>query len=233
MIRATIAGFTLVVASLCLPLPATAASCSSVMTATRTRDDRTQVTVMINGDAATSAGTLIAYGGDIAWSGSLPARPSGVTFTPWKTRWFSVRSGGPIEGLEFRPEAEACSLHAVVRASSQIRAPVINDVIVLSHSAPDELARCATPFVDGRVLRAWPSDVPPMAQQQGIGGRVVVLVALDDHGTQQRVSVARSPSAILNSSALNAARQSTYSPAIFRCEPVAGAVEFYVDYLAQ
>ncbi|HEV2740750.1 MAG TPA: SIMPL domain-containing protein [Candidatus Elarobacter sp.] len=86
-------------------------------------------------------------------------------------------------------------------------------------------AACARPNAVASVIRAAPTDVPAMAQQQGLQGIVRMIVSLDADSRVAGVRVQSSPSAILNQAALAAARQSTYQTEIRDCRPVA------VDYL--
>lgn len=62
-------------------------------------------------------------------------------------------------------------------------------------------------------------DVPPMAQQQGITGDVVVRVTVDASGAVTNAVIQSSPSAILNAAALAAARASTYQAGMQNCQP--------------
>jgi TonB family protein len=73
-------------------------------------------------------------------------------------------------------------------------------------------------------------DLPPMALQQGIGGVVRVRVSLDASGAVRDVVVTSTPSGILRSESLRAARASTFAPARRRCANVASSYEFRVLY---
>jgi TonB family protein len=78
---------------------------------------------------------------------------------------------------------------------------------------------CTTPDRAPVLLRQAQPDTPPMAQQQGILGDVVVRVVLDGSGAVTSVRIQTSPSAILNAAALAAARASTYQPGLQNCVP--------------
>ena len=80
------------------------------------------------------------------------------------------------------------------------------------------------------LVRASTPDLPPMALQQDIGGVVRVRVSLDASGAVRDVVVTSSPSGILKSESLRAARASTFAPARRRCVNVASAYEFRVLY---
>ena len=85
--------------------------------------------------------------------------------------------------------------------------------------SPSAPAPCTTPDVAPQVLRQAQPDVPPMAQQQGITGDVVVRVTLDGSGAVTATQIVSSPSAILNASAQFAARSSTYQAGTLSCKP--------------
>lgn len=80
-------------------------------------------------------------------------------------------------------------------------------------------AACATPDTAPQVLRLVQPSTPPLAQQQGITGDVVVRVTLDGSGAVTAAQIVSSPSAILNQAALAAARASTYQPGLVHCVP--------------
>jgi TonB family protein len=92
---------------------------------------------------------------------------------------------------------------------------------------------CARPNVAASTIRAVEPDTPPMAQQQGIQGTVQVVVSLDANSKVVGTRVQTSPSAILNSAALSAARQSTFQTEIRDCKPIAADYIFSVDFTSQ
>ena len=96
--------------------------------------------------------------------------------------------------------------------------------------APPRPGLCAVPEMLPYTVRATMPDVPPVAQQQGISGRVEVLVSLDERGRVVDVKVQSSSSAVLNASSLAAARRSTYRPAVHACVPVPSMYLFAVEY---
>ena len=77
------------------------------------------------------------------------------------------------------------------------------------------------------------ADTPEMAKEQGISGEVWVEVDLDAGGHLTNATVIKTPSSILNSAALSAARQSTYSPEVADCKPVPGQYKFVVDFAGE
>jgi TonB family protein len=97
---------------------------------------------------------------------------------------------------------------------------------------PTPLA-CAVPNADARTLNAAQPETPPLAQQQGITGEVVVTVTLDADSHLTNAAIARSPSPLLNNAALQAARQSSFKTRIVACKPVADTYNFIVDFQSQ
>jgi TonB family protein len=91
---------------------------------------------------------------------------------------------------------------------------------------------CATPDRAPVLVRQVQPDTPPMALQQGITGDVVVRVTLDVSGNVTGVQVQRSPSAILNTAALAAARASTYQPGLKNCIP-GGTLDVTFQFASQ
>jgi TonB family protein len=88
-----------------------------------------------------------------------------------------------------------------------------------SEGGPSTPSSCATPDRAPVVLRQAQPDTPPMAQQQGILGDVVVRVTLDAFGGVTATKIVTSPSVILNGAAIAAARNSTYQPGLLNCTP--------------
>ena len=69
-----------------------------------------------------------------------------------------------------------------------------------------------------------------MAQQQGIQGVVQVVVSLSADSRVTGTRVQSSPSAILNSAALFAARASTFQTEIRDCKPIASDLIFSYEF---
>jgi TonB family protein len=95
---------------------------------------------------------------------------------------------------------------------------------------PPASSLCAAHDVPPRMVRAVEPETPALAQQQGITGTVRVRVSLDAGGQPVAVRIQQSPSAILNSSAIAAARLSTYEPALRDCVPVPSDYLFSVSF---
>src|SRR5437870_5653114 len=89
--------------------------------------------------------------------------------------------------------------------------------VVRVPTPPPTPATCARPNVPATTLRAVEPDTPQIAQQQGISGTVQVIVSLDSSSHVTGTRIQTSPSAVLNSAALSAARQSTFQTEIRDC----------------
>ncbi len=92
---------------------------------------------------------------------------------------------------------------------------------------------CARPNVPATTIRAVEPDTPAIAQQQNISGTVQVIVSLDANSNVTGTKIQSSPSAILNSAALSAARQSRFQTEIRDCKPIAADYIFSVDFTSQ
>ena len=98
---------------------------------------------------------------------------------------------------------------------------------------PTPRPQCAVPNADPHTISASPPDTPEMAKEQGISGEVWVQVSLDAAGHVTGTSVIKTPSAILNSAAISAARESTYAPEIVDCKPTGGTYKFVAVFDSQ
>jgi TonB family protein len=76
---------------------------------------------------------------------------------------------------------------------------------------------CAAPEAPAHVLHLVTPQAPPLAMEQQIGGTVIVSVQLDAQSRVTLATVAQSPSPILNTAALAAARASTYMTVVRSC----------------
>ena len=98
---------------------------------------------------------------------------------------------------------------------------------------PTPLA-CANPNVPAKTINTVQPDTPSLAQQQGISGEVTVLVSLDENSKLVGLpTVQKSPSALLNKAAIDAARQTTYQTEIRNCKPIAATYRFIVEFTSQ
>jgi len=89
------------------------------------------------------------------------------------------------------------------------------------------------PNADPHMINGASVDTPEMAKQQGISGQVEVQVSLDAAGKVTGTSIIKSPSAMLNSAAIEAAHESTFAPEIADCKPVAGTYKFIAVFDSQ
>jgi TonB family protein len=112
------------------------------------------------------------------------------------------------------------------------RAPYAGEVCARG-SAPPDPALCAVPDIPALVVRAMFPDTPAAAEGSHLSASVDVLVSLDAAGHVVNATVERSGAAVLDGSALAAARGSTYQPALHDCKPAASTYLFKVDYNAQ
>jgi TonB family protein len=147
-----------------------------------------------------------------------------------------IRSAEPIAAASFRPRGASCDVTAVAASPNAVRARTTAwgaRGLDASDDGVLDAGTCAQPYVPAAALRAVPPDMPAIAQQQGISGRVVVLVGVDETGALTSADVQTSPSKILNYASLSAARHSTYRPAIAQCRPVTSTAAFIVDFTRQ
>ena len=133
-------------------------------------------------------------------------------------------------GREVQCALRALTVQAVEPAGDAAVVPHTRTVDAVPVADPP--MTCERPFVEGGADHSVAVEAPPMARQQGISGIVVVAVTVDENGRPTNVRIASSPSAILNSPALAAARAMTYTPAIYRCvRSPQGQVLFRADFM--
>ena len=92
------------------------------------------------------------------------------------------------------------------------------------------VAACARPNVAASVVHAVRGVVSPMAEQQGLYGRVDVVVSLDAASRIVGTRVLRSPAGILNQAAITAAQASSFQTEIRDCRPIASDLIYSVDF---
>jgi TonB family protein len=98
-----------------------------------------------------------------------------------------------------------------------------------SPAAPSAGAtRCPVPDAPAAVIRAARPDLAPLGGERHVTGAVRVLVSLDAQGQVTDTRIERSGSQILNRAALDAAKRSTYQPALRDCTPVPSKYLFSV-----
>jgi TonB family protein len=143
----------------------------------------------------------------------------------------SIRNADGVEAVSFRPPGASCDASAVAGAAVPVDSAFFGSTVV---DAVDDGAleptSCERPYRPASIERAMPAAIPAIAQQQGISGRVIVLVGVDETGRVVSAQVYQSPSALLYTPSIFAARKSQFRPAILRCAPVSSTIAFAVDY---
>ncbi len=135
-----------------------------------------------------------------------------------------IEAPEPIRAIAFDPAGGSCALHAPIRQRTANDGPeVTSPVVALGDAQPLDPLACARPYASADVTHVVAPVIPQMAMEQGIRGTVRVAVTLDATGSVSFLEITSSPSVILNAAALDAVRASTFTPAIFRCKPVADA----------
>jgi len=133
--------------------------------------------------------------------------------------------------------AKPCALSANGKTGWGSHVPPSYEGSAVEHLAPTshtiDSAPCEAPFVPARPVKSVPPVFPTQAAIQRITGTVDVLVDLDSTGVERAATILISPSPLLNDASITAARQSRFSPAIFRCEPVASRYIYIVEYDSQ
>jgi hypothetical protein len=202
-------------------------ACATDFSALRVDGDPNAVVIVADSLAGPFSGTITAYGHETKWTGTI-GRAAVTEHYRQPEASFIVRADGPIEGVEYTPPWASCTFHAVTRSpgvddeSRHIDRPVL----IVNNSVAIEPANCPVPYRATRVLRTFEPSSPPAA----VYGAVSVAVAIDDEGTPQSTRVVSSPGSVLNPPAVDAARRSTYAPAIFRCQPVPSGYVFVVEF---
>jgi TonB family protein len=82
-----------------------------------------------------------------------------------------------------------------------------------------------------RLLTAAQPVTPKEAVEAGVGGLVVVKVSLDEASHITSLTVAKSPSEMLNAAALQAARASVFETRRTSCKHVADTYLLILDFL--
>jgi hypothetical protein len=206
-------------------------ACATGFAATTIAGDPNAVVVRIIDPVAPPTGTITAYGRDMQWSGTIER--SALTENRYGTREASitVRADAPIEGIVYAPAWAPCTFRAGARPRDgydldDVQRPVLS----LSNAQPAPPVTCTRPFAAPTVLHAVEPTTPLAAMQMHAEGTVRVAVALDERGVPQFARIVFTPAGSLNAASIASAMGSTYSPAIFRCEPVPSGYEFSVNF---
>ena len=111
--------------------------------------------------------------------------------------------------------------------------PVQGEICARGAEPPDPTL-CAVHDVPPIALRAAMPEPPPLAAaQMRLSGTVRVLVSLDAASNVVATSVESSPSALLNATAIDAARRTVYRTGYHDCKPVPSKYIFSVDFSTQ
>ncbi|HEV3091259.1 MAG TPA: M56 family metallopeptidase [Candidatus Cybelea sp.] len=89
-------------------------------------------------------------------------------------------------------------------------------------------ASCANPNVEATVKNPVPPQMPHGFKQSGKVD-VVVTIAANGHVTGTKI-LTSSGNAAIDAAIVKAARESTYSPKMVKCQPVAGWYDFHVEF---
>lgn len=90
---------------------------------------------------------------------------------------------------------------------------------------------CAMPFKSASATGAVAPDFPRAGMGSPLPVKVLVAVAIDANGkVTDDWLVAPAPFVAFNNSAIRAAEQTTYAPAISRCRPVPGVYLFHAEF---
>jgi len=202
-------------------------ACATNFSALRIDGDPNAVVVVADDLAGTFSGTVTAYGHQTKWTGTI-GRAAVTEYEAYSEASLIVRADGPIEGVEYTPTWASCTFHAGTRPRGGYddHRDIQRPVLVVTSPVAIEPVTCTVPFRSTGVVHA----PEPIAPQSRVSGFVRVAVALDDQGIPRFTRVVSSQAAVLNTPSVNAARQSTYTATVFRCQPVPGGYEFAVMF---
>ena len=93
---------------------------------------------------------------------------------------------------------------------------------------PPDSSICIVPELPAIALSAAEPEMPPYGTG---GGTVQVVVSLDADSKFRSAAVTSSPSVLLNASALDVARRTTYRTALHGCRPVPSEYLFTIEYM--
>jgi|GEM_PF-1016442 len=129
---------------------------------------------------------------------------------------------------DIRQQIDAAREAVAARLTSETS--IVTARLVSALDAPS----CAMPYRDATTTKPEQPDYPRAAREGGQTGTVIVSVGISETGAvSDAMVVSTSGSRYLDEAALAAARRSSYSPQIFRCQPVAGFYPFRADFRSQ
>ena len=117
-----------------------------------------------------------------------------------------------------------------MRRTAKTGAATVDDETCTREPDAAPVAACAQPDVPARTIRALEPTTPYDAYAAKVKGLVLVRVVLDDRSRVLWADVIRSASPLFDSSAVQAARGSTYRTAIVNCRSVPAQYVFSVEY---
>jgi hypothetical protein len=203
------------------------AACAAPFYATKVDGDPNVVVVRAIDLGGPFTGTITAYGADVMWTAKIERAALTDMRYGGQEASINVRAEKPIEGIAFTPSWATCTFHAGTLPRSGYEAgDVERPTLTVANPQPVEPATCARPYVPTTVIRGFEPQTPA----GGDAGTVRVAVALDASGIVRYARVVTA-SSNLNPSAVDAARRSEYSPAVFRCQRVPSGYQFSVQYL--
>ena len=212
------------------PAPNSLAACASELYATKIDGDPNVVVVRAVDLTGPFTGTITAYGADTMWTAQIERSALTDRRYGGKEASINVRADGPIEGIAYTPSWATCTFHAGARPRNGYDTPdVERPTLTVGNPQPVEPATCAHPYVPTSVVHPVEPITPPSFD----AGNVRVAVALDEHGIVRYARVVATAAASLNASAIDAARRSEYTTAVFRCRPVPSGYQFSVQYTRQ
>jgi hypothetical protein len=209
------------------PGPNPIAACASELYATKVAGDPNVVVVRAIDLAGPFTGTITAYGADTMWTAQIERAALTDMRFGGREASINVRAESPIEGIAYTPTWATCTFHAGARPrTSYDTRDFERPTLTVGNPQAVEPATCARPYVQTTVIHA----VEPQTPGFGDTGNVRVAVALDEHGVVRYARVVATAAASLNPSAVDAARRSQYTAAVFRCKPVPSGYQFSVQY---
>jgi TonB family protein len=131
-------------------------------------------------------------------------------------------------GARFVPSPGSAAEGRAILASFTKTTPVATAVV----NAANPALTCAEPYAIARTVRMMAANYPPELRDAGETGVVIVAVDLAPSGAVEGTNVVSSTAVReLAQEASVAAKASTYSPELFRCQPVASTYMFRVGFL--
>jgi protein TonB len=100
--------------------------------------------------------------------------------------------------------------------------------------APALTTACTQPTAQATTVTAALAERPQIAEDRQMSGTAYVQVNTDEAGNLMDASILKSSGEyVLDSAALQAAKESTFRPEVRNCVPVAGSYIFIVDFPAE